>query len=239
MRWYTTPDDRACALCISIDGDEVALIGGEFVSGGLATRHPPLHPMCLPGDALVLARDGVAGAVARPYEGDLTVVTTARGHRLSCTPNHPVLTPSGWVPAGALKVGGAVMCDVTFGDERNRPVRIDRVAETVSARHAAAPVPVAAGAFHGDGAGSGSATVWAGRVSWREIRDAAGDGRVAHARRGRFPVDVAVDLVVDVETRQAWQGQVYNLETPGGWYTADGIVVHNCRCVLSLVASAP
>lgn len=329
MRWYTTPDDRACALCISIDGDEVVLIGGEFVSGGLATRHPPLHPMCLPGDALVLARDGVAGAVARPYEGDLTVVTTASGQRLTCTPNHPVLTPSGWVPAGALHIGSDVIRDVAFntrldGDHQNRPARIEEVAETVGRARgmAPAPVPVSAEDFHGDGSGSDIAVVWADRLLWDEILDPtraqhpheaqlvgarvglpvclSADGGAdrllgwydSAARRGvcgrhlplalaiahggpldplgfalvagfdpgsqetapdsaavdaqplgdpvlRLPADVAVDQVVDVEIKKAWHGMVYNLETPGGWYASDGIVVHNCRCVLSLVASAP
>lgn len=40
---------------------------------------------------------------------------------------------------------------------------------------------------------------------------------------------VALDQVVKVERRD-FAGHVYNLQTGGGWYTAQSIVVHNCRC---------
>jgi hypothetical protein len=40
---------------------------------------------------------------------------------------------------------------------------------------------------------------------------------------------VTLDQVVKVERRN-FAGHVYNLQTAGGWYTAQSIVVHNCRC---------
>lgn len=34
-----------------------------------------------------------------------------------------------------------------------------------------------------------------------------------------------------IEVRRfPYSGRVYNLQTAGGWYTANGIVTHNCRC---------
>jgi hypothetical protein len=32
--------------------------------------------------------------------------------------------------------------------------------------------------------------------------------------------------------REAWQGHVYNLSTKMGWYCAEGIITHNCECVV-------
>lgn len=44
-----------------------------------------------------------------------------------------------------------------------------------------------------------------------------------------FPGDIALHRVVEVSRRYA-RCHVYNLQTRDGWYTANGIVVHNCRC---------
>ena len=42
---------------------------------------------------------------------------------------------------------------------------------------------------------------------------------------------VALDQVVEV-TRRPFAGHVYNLETSGGWFISNGLIVHNCRCQL-------
>jgi hypothetical protein len=52
--------------------------------------------------------------------------------------------------------------------------------------------------------------------------------------QARFPGEIAPDQIVNVE-RKAFHGWVYNLETASGWYIADGIVAHNCRCMLIIV----
>ena len=43
--------------------------------------------------------------------------------------------------------------------------------------------------------------------------------------------EIALDEVVDVD-RYAFHGMVYNLETERGWYIANGIITHNCRCTI-------
>ncbi len=47
----------------------------------------------------------------------------------------------------------------------------------------------------------------------------------------RLPGEVALDEIVSVR-RHPFSGHVYNLETGVGWYIANGIVVHNCRCAI-------
>jgi hypothetical protein len=56
----------------------------------------------------------------------------------------------------------------------------------------------------------------------------------AHSHAGREGTQalsglVALDEVIAVR-RFPFAGHVYNLETSGGWYIANGIIVHNCRC---------
>ena len=63
---------------------------------------------CLPGDALVSISPvwaDVKRAVRRWYQGEMVDVTTAGGHVLSTTPNHPVLTNRGWIPLGSINRG--------------------------------------------------------------------------------------------------------------------------------------
>lgn len=45
-----------------------------------------------------------------------------------------------------------------------------------------------------------------------------------------LPGLVALDEVIEVRRNPSWSGHVHNLETSGGWYTANNIIVHNCRC---------
>jgi hypothetical protein len=49
--------------------------------------------------------------------------------------------------------------------------------------------------------------------------------------KGRFG-DVFPDKIVSIERRK-FAGHVFNLETEKGFYTANGIVTHNCRSVLA------
>ena len=44
-----------------------------------------------------------------------------------------------------------------------------------------------------------------------------------------FAGEVVTDSIVDVRRRR-WEGHVYNLQTGTGWYIANGILTHNCRC---------
>jgi hypothetical protein len=55
-----------------------------------------------------LGSASVRGMYRRWYEGDFIEIVTALGDKVSITPNHPVLTESGWVDAGALDVGQRV-----------------------------------------------------------------------------------------------------------------------------------
>lgn len=50
----------------------------------------------------------------------------------------------------------------------------------------------------------------------------------------RYAGVIRLDKVVEVR-RFPFTGHVYNLHTKGGWYIANGIVAHNCRCAMAPV----
>ncbi|TMV00277.1 hypothetical protein FGK60_09695 [Streptomyces sp. DASNCL29] len=123
-----------------------------------------LHPNCFPGDVLVSSPSDVLAADARRYEGEVVVIRTASGVELPVTPNHPVLTPEGWVPAGQLQVGGYVLrhrgdvekSSLGAPHDQQVPARISEVYDALRQASEVPPVrvPVTAEQFHGDGLGS-------------------------------------------------------------------------------------
>lgn len=148
-------------ICGSLDG-RVWPVGSPEV------RTPPLHINCILGDSHVLARSGITGASKRWFDGEVIVFKTASGRELTCTPNHPVLTDHGWVPARLLNVGSHVVCDggreweaVGRGDGEDTPALMHKVAEAFlrDGGMLTMPVPVAPEDFHGDGGGSEVAVV--------------------------------------------------------------------------------
>jgi len=120
---------------------------------------PPLHFNCLPGDALVTPSGRIAAVYRRRYKGLLYVIKTADGHVLRVTPNHPVLTLSGWQPAQSINVGDQVFRrsiipreSASGNDEGNAVATAEDVfrAFRKSVTVSAVEVPTTAPDFHGD-----------------------------------------------------------------------------------------
>lgn len=65
---------------------------------------------CLDGESRVGLTSSLRRLYRRWYEGPRIEVVTASGKKFAGTPNHPVLTPQGWVPLGQLVEGGDVVC---------------------------------------------------------------------------------------------------------------------------------
>lgn len=199
LKWAAS--GKSCNYCLRLNGSTVAIESyfvnkGDSINGGpddeplkvrRNTRHGPIHGGCLAGDSLVLSSHPVAAASKRWFDGDVVVIETASGHKLTCTPNHPILTPGGWMAAGLLNKGDDVISDGgsewrTVGDRnsQNVPARIEEVVEAFGriAQVVAHPMPVAAEHFHGDGVGSEVAVIWADGL----LMD---DGQAALKQQGR------------------------------------------------------
>lgn len=173
---------KNCPYCSSLDGKVIGInswmiAAGEEVkpdgvdkplTSSTNLRHAPYHSGCLPGDSLVTPVGGVVAVSKRWFDGNLIIFRTASGKELSCTPNHPVLTPGGWVAADTLNVGSYVISGsviqraVTVNEQRkNKPTRMEDIAETFfnDPEMRSITVPTAAEDFHGDGGGSQVAIV--------------------------------------------------------------------------------
>lgn len=66
----------------------------------------------------------VAGLHAE-YSGPVVTVETARGHRLTVTANHPVLTAKGWIKASLLCEGDTLFSDTRGVDDFDSGSKID------------------------------------------------------------------------------------------------------------------
>lgn len=127
----------------------------------------PAHPHCLVPGQLVRPAGDTLGATCRHYRGEVVTIKTAGKHEFTCTPNHPILTADGWVPAGQLNVGSDVLsCGqgdgwLDYGHDVDEPSLIEDIAETFSqsCHVSSVPMPVAPEDFHGDGIGSEIAVV--------------------------------------------------------------------------------
>lgn len=183
--WLADLGPRCCPACWGMHGsvhplDEPGPLG---------------HQQCLTAGAVVSGPRATASTTRR-YRGDVIDIETDGGHRLTVTPNHPVLTTQGWVPASELREGHYLICagpgerPSSGGRPHDHqvPALVEDVAQSVGGAAAMAPisVPTAAEDFHGDGAGGEIHVVRADGFLWDHMHVALGQpaGHLAFLRRG-------------------------------------------------------
>jgi len=113
--WLATMDDRTRDSHIAADGQEVDQ-NGTFVVGG----EPLLYPgdinaspgnviNCFTGDNTV-AFDSIKKSIRSRYSGEIITIQTSSGYQLSGTPNHPILTDSGFIRLGDIDKSTNIIC---------------------------------------------------------------------------------------------------------------------------------
>lgn len=136
-----------CPVCEALEGMTFTLT--EF------QQLVPLHPHCLlPGNVV---EGNVIAALKSSYSGPALQLKTGQGRTLRVTPNHPVLTSHGFMPAEQLREGEELVCDgvdvgLTAGHNNsnaNGPALIEQVFETLRAG-GFTPCNPAADDLHGD-----------------------------------------------------------------------------------------
>ena len=137
------------------------------------------HPNCVTGDTLVSGPETNV-AMMREFEGEVIDIRTAGGRELTITPNHPVLTSSGWKPAGLLDEGDDLVCspradgDVVRGPhEDHAPARIEDLARALAVSVGLGRVPGSAEQFHGDGVADSEVHVVGPHGLLRDVLDPA------------------------------------------------------------------
>ncbi len=116
--WLATLDDRTRHSHAAIDGETVG-VKEYFSNGCMYPGDPQGEPQevynCFIGETVVASDSEIVRGYKHGYSGDLVRIETARGVNFTCTPNHPVLTPGGWVAAARLNQGDD-LCIAEFGD---------------------------------------------------------------------------------------------------------------------------
>ena len=146
--------------------------GRVFSVSGTSPNYPALydtpwssayqnfHPHCFVSGTKVLAR-GVQAHSSRDYIGEIVTIRISGCDELTVTPNHPILTPKGWVAAGSLVKGDKVVKYIdskSFIGRKNPndihiPTRIEDIPHTLrkSCGVSSITVETTAEQFHGDG----------------------------------------------------------------------------------------
>lgn len=161
VQWLSTLDVSTTPQCQALSGSAWTLDGEKLEGTELDfPGPPPVHFSCFPGDTHVSAVGDVSAKSCRPYKGNLVIIHTSSGLKLSCTPNHPILTRNGWVPAHLIKKGFDVVRSlrsewrgwVENHNDNDVTARIENfpVSLFCSGRMGSMEVPVSTKDFHGD-----------------------------------------------------------------------------------------
>lgn len=134
----------------------------------LANTWLNIHPNCLVPGGAVLA-EGVVAHSCREYNGPVITLETSRGNKITVTPNHPILTTEGFVPAGSLHKGFKIIeaagkYRFLFGkapNDINIPTPVEQIAHSIVQTGGGSAVRVKSSPvqFHGDGSADGEVNV--------------------------------------------------------------------------------
>lgn len=110
-RWIATLDSRTRDTHAELDGQVVdvdkpfEVDGMEIMYPGDPNADPALVYNCFIGETNIATDSKIIRSYKHDYSGKLIEVETSSGVKFTCTPNHPILTPSGWVPAALMNNG--------------------------------------------------------------------------------------------------------------------------------------
>lgn len=138
-QWVATHDNRTRESHIEIDGEAVFL--DEYFSNGLRcpadpTGDPAEVYNCFVGKTNVAVDSDIVRSYKHEYKGELVSIKTAMGVQFTCTPNHPILTMSGWKAANLIdEFDDLVIARFGDGHIAGGNPNIDHVAPTFEAIH--------------------------------------------------------------------------------------------------------
>lgn len=154
--WNTSHDERVRPSHAELDGEVFEYADPPVTNEEGDVNNPGEDYNCVPEECGVSLHSSAKKAFRRWHSGELTEIVTDAKEPLRVTPNHPVLTTRGWVPAHLLKVGDYLI-EATFQDIKGsitNPERGDILAKeifgsfkNVGLQHR---VPGRASWFHGD-----------------------------------------------------------------------------------------
>jgi len=223
-----------CDDCEMLNG-EIVDIDENFSNGEMV---PPAHPNCVLPDTVVCGAN-VKQYFKHQYDGLVFQITTGDDRPLNVTANHPILTLRGWVPAKDILVGDTVIKtadqDIAIGtvDERQHimPVYVESAFEYALWGDEPESIKGDKSQFHGDG--DDGLTLIAKR-NYKGVENnmtVITDEDLSDAEKRKTYGNLQIiESVVSSVISFEYVGEVYNIETEGGWFFAENFVTHNCRC---------
>ena len=114
-RWISTHDARTRDWHAELDGKmqekdkpfENSV--GKIMYPGDPSADPANVYNCFVGETNIASDCGIIRSYKSEYHGELVTVKTSCGVCFTCTPNHPILTGSGWISAKSLNKGDDII----------------------------------------------------------------------------------------------------------------------------------
>lgn len=129
QQWLATTDERTRETHRLLDGQHVQ-VGKSFCPHGYGSEYSIRFPgdpaargdmtwNCFIGETLVTTDSQIKASYCHEYVGELITIDTSSGVHFTCTPNHPILTPRGWVAAKSLNDGDNLLITGRSGAKRS------------------------------------------------------------------------------------------------------------------------
>ena len=209
-RWYYT-------------GLQQALWGHGMLKGWLTTSDAPCEECFVDG---TMVRTGpLKSAFVRERTGEFVSLVLSNGNVLTGTANHPILTGSGWKPMRLIDetdylFDSRIAERILFGNAHyfdDAESRIEDITDLSQWRHVAIRTAGLAHHFHGD-------------ISNGEVYTKAANSFLkTQIRKVRKEIDRSLARIsVKRIIRFFGTRRVHNLSSDCGFYSAEGIIAHNC-----------
>ena len=139
--WVATLDGRTRHSHRMLDGETIE-IDGVFSNGCRYPGDPNGAPEeiynCFIAETSVAVDSDIVRSYKHEYTGKLITIKTSSGVQFTCTPNHPILTPGGWIHANALNQGDNILVTRIRDNKTSwRNPHIDHVFSRFDALHKA------------------------------------------------------------------------------------------------------
>lgn len=156
-QWRLSASHPVTDICDYYASVEMGLGKGVFTKD--AVPRGKAHPHCVLGDTIIHAPGAISAATKSFYSGAIVEIITRNSGKLSCTPNHAILTQSGWVEAQFIDKGHNIISATSsnpgafYPNDNDMPSTIEQIFNSAIEAHGVSSitVPVAAEHFHGDG----------------------------------------------------------------------------------------
>ena len=108
QEWVASHDGHTRESHLDVDGEQVP-VGSSFSNNCKFPGDPGGPPEevynCFVGETKIASDSEIVRSYCHEYSGELIEIKTAGGVCFACTPNHPILSGSGWISADRLDEG--------------------------------------------------------------------------------------------------------------------------------------